>query len=148
MDRSSFSAAQPERISINQIRLSLTTGCFGGMTALAMLKLNKCGLTTVPAALTALAGSLTSLELRHNDDLQLADDDVTVLLALGKLQKLNLQKLCHEVPTEAANLVAGALIAQDGSGLVLWTQRSVQLLEELSATFLMQHGRALALQVL
>ena len=59
---------------------------------MAALRLSECGLMHIPAAVAALAGSLTSLELPYNNDLQLDNDDVECLLSLRKLRTLDLQK--------------------------------------------------------
>ncbi len=72
--------------------LCITRGCYMRLTALATLRLEACGLTGIPSALTALGGSLTTLALPLNDELQLADHDIVTLLALRKLQNLDLRK--------------------------------------------------------
>jgi len=82
-----------------------------------------CGLASIPSALTALSGSLTTLALPYNDDLQLAEDDVVTLLALRKLQNLDLRKFS------------------------LWSPHSLQHLVDLPNAFHARHGHALALQV-
>ena len=53
--------------------VTFTPDSFVRLTALATLKLSSCGLIHIPAAVTALAGSLTSLALPLDNDLQMAD---------------------------------------------------------------------------
>jgi Leucine-rich repeat (LRR) protein len=112
--------------------LTLTPHCFEGLPALATLVLSGCELINVPAALRALACSLTSLSLPYNDDLQLADDDVKTLLALRKLRKLDLAKTPRRrVP----------------NGQSPWSLGSVQQLVDLPSAFSVQHGHGLALRI-
>ena len=145
LDRDSFSqAAKLESLSFfNPGTMTLTPDCFTGLTALASLQLNFCDLTNVPPALTALAGSLTSLELALNNDLQLASDDVATLLTLRKLRMLDLRKssLDHATRIAAAAAAEAVLPVQPPS----WSMRSVQHLVNLPAAFLTQHGHVLAL---
>ena len=129
------------------------------LTALATLQLEACGLTSIPAALAALAGSLTSLALSHNDDLQLANDDIVTLLALGKLQNLDLRKshvrkMNHRpvCPMEAEFLKEYEEAAETVAAFLqyrppLWSPDSLQHLVNLPSAFRVHHGRTLALQV-
>lgn len=74
--------------------MMLTLDCFAGLSALSSLELEACGLASIPIALTALEGSLTSLAVPFNNDLQLAHEDVEILLTLRKLRRLDLRKWC------------------------------------------------------
>ncbi len=101
-----------------------------GFTGLSTLNMMMCGLASIPAAVgAALAGSLTHLALPYNDDLQLADADVATLLALRKLQTLDLRKTSLENKLQ-------------------WSPRSLQHLVELPVAFLANHGHKLALRLL
>ena len=125
--------------------LAIMPDSFVGLTALkARRKLHECGVSHIPAAVTALSGSLTSLVLYGNNALQLTSDDVARVLTLRKLRILNLQKRSFKVVMghpAAANTVAAHLRYQPA----LWSPRSLQHLIELSSAFVVQHGRALAL---
>ena len=77
-----------------------------GLTALVTLSLEKCGLSNIPTAIAALALSLATLQLPFNEDLQLADDDIAVLLALPRLRTLDLQKQSLMCPIDNATAVA------------------------------------------
>ena len=147
-------AAKLEYFSTNTpASVTLTRDCFTGVTALATLRLESCGLRNIPDALTALSGSLTLLALPNNHDLQLPDYDTKKVLALAKLQKLDLRKsLCVSTIrgpdlspnfTRAAQVVATSLHYDPP----LWSQRSLQQLVDLPNAFLAQHGHTLALQI-
>ena len=147
LDRDSF--AEPSKLEDLTLELvALTPDCFTGMTALAALHLQRCDLARIPAALTALAASLTWLALPFNDGLQLADDDVKILLALRKLRELDLRKQSVTAAlgwrhSEAAAAVEAHMHYQPA----LWSARSLQHLVDLPKAFLVQHGHVLALHV-
>ncbi len=159
ISRHSFrEAAKLEYLSTNTpASVSLTRDCFAGLTALATLRLEACGLSNIPEALTALSGSLTYLALPNNDDLQVPDYDIRILLALPTLQKLDLRKSrcissMQNVRTvvdvspafkRAAETVAASLHYDPP----LWSQRSLQQLVDLPNAFLARHGHTLALQI-
>jgi len=117
--------------------------CFAGVPALATVELSSCGLASVPAALTALAGSLTSLAMPHNGDLQLAHGDAATLLALRKLRHLDLRKSSFE---NALSYMASRRVVEElHFEPALWTARSLQHLVTLPDAFRAQHGHALDL---
>ena len=92
VDQDSFrSAANLTFLDFAGVTLCFLPDSFTGLPALSMLSM-QCELLSIPPALTVLAGSLTHLTLAYNDSLQLADDNVSILLALGKLRTLDLQK--------------------------------------------------------
>jgi len=66
MDRDSFAAAAKlEFLSLTGLAtVTLLPDCVSVLAGLATLELAKCGLISIPAALTALAGSLTRLAMR------------------------------------------------------------------------------------
>jgi len=94
VDRGSFAEApQLEYLVLSALgAMTLMPDAFAGLTALARLDLSSCGLTCVPTAVTALSGSLKSLAMPYNNELQLTSSDVRTLLTLRKLQTLDLQK--------------------------------------------------------
>ena len=151
-------AAKLEYFSTNTpATVSLTRDCFTGVTALATLRLEACRLSSIPSALTALSGSLTSLALPNNDDLQLSHYDTQVLLALPKLQKLDLRKAhCVSSMRDRETVVTVSPAFKRAGEIVvsclaydppLWSQRSLQQLVELPNAYLALHGHTLALQV-
>ncbi len=81
----------------------------------------------------------------YNNELQLTNNDVRTLLALRKLQTLDL----HKEPLEAkvTGATAASLTAELHYQPVLWSQRSLRHLVALPNIFRAQHGRALALHV-
>ncbi len=126
--------------------VSLTPDSLTRLTALATFKLDTCGLVRVPAAVTALAGSLTSLALPYNDGLQLTDDGCTRLLTLKKLKNLDLQKSCVDMALHIAGLTApNAVLQHLDNNANPWSPQSLQHLVELPGAFLAQNGRLLAL---
>ena len=146
LDKDSFlTPAQLEFLWLSHFNVTTTPDCFTRLPALATLELFECGLSSIPAALTALAGSLTSLVLANNDDLQLRHDDVNILLALGKLRKLDLRKIEWAQPVEAGNPAAGYMgRPYDAS---CWLRSSLQRVVELLTGFHQQHGHALAIEL-
>jgi len=133
LDKDSLSAApQLELLCLCHVTVTMTPDCFTGLTALATLDLIDCSLTTIPPALTALAGSLTSLMLPFNDGFQLDPDAAKRVLALGKLRELDLRT--KEYVFEP----------QDGSA---WKLYSLQGVVELLEAFLLQHGHWLAIRL-
>ncbi len=147
LDRDSLQGAS----NLNSLSLetwelvTLLPDCLAGLPALATVELMLCGLVSVPAALTALNGILTSLALSWNDGLQLTDDDVTRLLTLRKLRHLDLRKSFFD---DAINYrVAAATVEALHYEPALWTTRSLQCLVALPCAFLTQHGHALEMQV-
>ncbi len=128
--------------------VTFTPDCFARSTPLTAIKLRKCGLTSIPSALTALCGSLTLLSLPLNDRLQLADDDTKVLLSLRKLRKLHLQKSSLRTAfKDGDTAVAAAVKAHLHHEPALWSQRSLQHLVQLPVAFLLQHGHVPELKV-
>jgi len=120
-------------------------GCFRGMTALASLKLETCGLASIPAALSGLRASLTHLALPENDALQVEDDDIATVLALRKLQMLDLRKSpVGRVLTGAAETAVTTQLHYEPAP---WTLRSMQYLVDLPNAFRAQHGHVLSLQL-
>jgi len=152
VDRDSFQSASKltSLMFESQKPLSLTADCFTGLKALASLKIYDGDLVSIPPALTALEDSLTRLELPYNDALQLADEDLMVLLALRKLQIVDLIKSDLEDTenlTVAARQAARVVTAQLQYGPSVWTSQSLQYVAELPVAFLEEHGRRLALRV-
>ncbi len=130
--------------------LALVPGCLTGLTALARLSVCRGGLLSIPHALTALSGSLTRLSLRWNDALQLGREDVTVLMALPNLQTLDLVKSDvgdMEYFPAAVNQAGHHPAGQMDFTPALWTRRSEQHFAQLPASFLVEHGHALALRL-
>jgi len=123
----------------------LMSNCLACLTVLAKLELESCGLASIPAAVTALEDSLASLALPFNPDLQLADSDVTVLLALRKLRKLDLRKVLSGSQLNGA--LARAVKAKLRYSPSLWSVGSLQHLLNLPNDFSARHGHALAVQV-
>ena len=147
LDRDSFSEAP--RLEVLSLvgpgAVMLMPDCFAGLTALATLTLHRCGLSAIPTAVTALANSLTSLMLPFNDGLQLADDDITVLLALSKLQTLDLRK--QSLLSLPDNPTAVAVSAHLHYVPAPWSECSLKRLVRLPSAFIAKHGRAIALEV-
>ncbi len=147
VDRDSFAEApQLEDLSLSALgAVTLMPDALTGLTTLARLELEFCGLICIPTSLTALSGSLTSLAMPYNNEMQLTKSDVTTLLALQKLQTLELQK----APMEAVvnNATTALVTAQLHYHPALWSPRSLQHLVALPNMFLAQHGHALALRV-
>ena len=139
-----------ETVQLKSLRLhghgtvTLMPNCLEGLTALAMLKLESCGLANIPTAVLALAGSLTLLALPFNADLQLASSDVTTLLALRKLRKLDLRKTF--VGSDLNGSLSEVVIAHLRNHPV-WSEDSLQHLLDLRNAFNGRHGHALAVQV-
>ena len=127
---------------------TLQPDCFAGLTALASLELLECGLDSIPPALTALAGSLMSLALPYNNDLQLAYDDVATLLALRSLQQLDLRKSSFNKVFRKGDILIAAVV-QDRLHYepALWSPRSVKHLVRLPGAFVKNHGHVLDLEV-
>jgi Leucine-rich repeat (LRR) protein len=129
--------------------MTLMPDCFTGLTALATLQLYECGLTELPPALTALAASLTVLELHDNDDLQLADDDTTTLLTLRKLRRLDLRKSCLMGAFSPGSVAEAAieLAAHLSYQPPLWSLGSLQQLLNLPNAFRAQNGHSLVVHI-
>jgi len=139
-------ASQLEFLSLEALAaVTLIPGCLTGLTALATLELKGCGLVLIPTALTALQGSLTRLALPFNDNLQLAETDVAILLALRKLRMLDMQKYSLTNPLD--NTAAVALSAHVRYVPAPWSERSLQHLVTLQSAFQSKHGIVLALDV-
>ena len=147
LDRDSFrGAAGIEFLSLETSKpMTLLPDCFAGLTALATVELERSGLVSVPAALTALSGSLTSLSLSWIDNLQLNDDDVATLLTLRMLRHLDLRKLFFDDAIHYR--VAAAAVEELRYEPALWTTRSLQRLVMLPKAFLAQHGHDLDMEV-
>ena len=126
ISRDSFQKAPKlETLSVNRFEeVILTSDAFAGLTALATVELDGCGLSAIPPALSALSASLTRLALPHNDSLHHGDGDIKTLLTLAKLRKLELQ------------------------GSAPLNRRSMQTLLNLENAFRAEHGHALAMDVL
>ncbi len=155
LDADSFrSAAQLTSLAFTSARrLVLMPDCLMGLTALVRLTIYDCGLASIPSALEALGGSLTRLALPYNDAMQLAHNDVTVLLALRRLRMLDLRKTNaldllddNEDLEQAAGQVANAVVAKLHFEPSTWSNLHVQQFAELAASFALEHGRKLALQ--
>ena len=150
LDRDSFKdAAKVETLEICTYgTLTLLPDCFTALTALHTLRLYDCGLANIPAALTALAGSLTSLTVSYTTELQLDSDVVATLLLLRTLRKLHLPKTSLSTAMrDSGTAAADVLEAHLGFQPALWTTRSLQHLVELPGAFLAQNGHALALHL-
>lgn len=98
------------------------------LTGLKDLTLANCGLTGVPPAVSLLGGSLTSLSLAGNCDLQLGAVDVSTLLRLRCLRNLNVQK--YIPPSDLPGTAK------------LWSNSSIQALVSLPGKFIEEHGVA------
>ena len=128
--------------------VTLQPDCFTGLTALVSLALEDCGLASIPLAVTALAGSLTTLALSCNDQLQLADGDIATLLALRELQQLNLRKSSFDTAFEDGDpAVADAVQAHLHYMPPLWSVHSMQILLRLPGAFLAEHGHEPIIEV-
>lgn len=125
--------------------IDMLPDCLVGLPALATVMLSSCGLASIPAALTALRGSLTSLELPYNDALQLTSVGVKTVLALQELQYLDLNKSSFADDDVVSHRASDAVVTELGYQPALWSVRSVQHLSALSKAFLAQHGRELDL---
>ena len=122
--------------------------CFVGLTALTTLGLFECGLAAIPPAITNLEGSLQSLALPHNQHLQLGDNDLTILLTLRKLRKLDVQKMSFRMAFKDGDIAAAdAVTAHLNYAPPLWSPCSFQHLMQLPVAFFAQHGRVLAVDV-
>ena len=109
----------------------LEPDCLTGLKSSATLQLRECGLASISPALTSLGGSLqTWLQLPFNNDLQIADDDVTIRLALRKLRKVDLRKM--SVNDSVVGSTSTALRAQLRYDPAAWSFRSLRHLVELS----------------
>ena len=150
-DRESFTeAAKLTSLTLETPGITtLMPDCFTGLSALATLEMKACGLVSIPKALMAVASSLTSLALPLNNNLQLAADDVATLLALRKLQKLDLRKssLRSALTSSGIAAAADAVTADLRYEPPLWSLDSLQHLVSLPTAFLALHGHALVLQV-
>ena len=146
-DQDSFSETE----QLESLRLQehgtvvLMSNCLVALTVLATLELESCGLANIPAAVIALEGSLTSLALPFNPDLQLAHSDIATLLALRKLRKLDLRKILSGSQLNGA--LARAVKAKLRYSPSLWSVGSLQHLLNLPNAFSARHGHALAVQV-
>lgn len=141
INRDSFvGAAKLEYLSLTGLAtVKLMPDCVSVLAGLATLKLASCGLTCIPAALTALAGSLTHLALPRNHALQMTDEDVMTILALRQLQLLDLRKRAPQ----AAVTYEGMQMTE----LAFWSMRSLQRLCNLQAGYHAQHGRLVTLEM-
>ena len=138
IDRESFAvAAGLKSLSlVAHMPIALMPDCFTRLTALSTLKLGGCGLIKLPTALTALESSLTSLSLPWNNDLQLGRADVAILVALRKLQYLDLRKFFLQWVFKSINLEAvDAVISHLRYEPGLWSHRSLQHLVDLPGAF-------------
>lgn len=128
--------------------VTLQPDTFTGLTALVSLELMECGLVSIPPAVTALIGSLTSLALPYNNDLQLADDDIATLLSLQCLRQLNLRKSSFTTAFRNGDIAtAEAAKAHLHYEPPLWSPRSLHHLVQLPGSFLAYHGHVPAMQV-
>ena len=143
INRDSFvGAAKLEFFSLHglgTLQLKLMPDCLSELAGLATIELKECGLTNIPAALTALAGSLTSLALPRNHALQVANEDVVTILALPQLKLLDLRKHAPHVTVTYENVRL--------TELAFWSMRSLQHLCNLQACYHAQHGHLVALEM-
>ena len=149
LDRDSLlEAADLESLSLEGFEnVTMMPDCLVGLTALATLDLMACGFVNIPAALTALQDSLTSLALGRNQNLQLADSDVTKLLTLQKLRMLHMGKRSLTDPGPLHTTAAVALSVHLHYVPAPWSERSLQHLVTLQSAFLRKHGVVLDLRV-
>lgn len=118
--------------------VTLAPDLFPALTALAALELRACALASIPAALAALAGTLTRLALPFNDNLQLEHDDVATLLELRNLRTLDLRKhlLDESLGLDATHVdevlsAAREVTAHLHYEPVLWSSLSMQYITDL-----------------
>ena len=106
----------------------ISFSCLTALTGLKDLTLANYGLTSVPSAVGSLGGSLTSLSLEDNSDLQLGAADMSTLLRLRCLRTLSVRKdiSTSDVPGTAK----------------LWSNGSIQVLVSLPGRFMAEHGAA------
>ena len=138
IDRDSFAgAAKLEFLSLDKFAtVKLMPDCVSGLVGLATLELKGCGLTSIPAALTALSGSLTRLALPRNQALQVSDEDVKTILILQQLKLLDLPEYAPQAAETYDHLTE----------LAPWSLRSLQHLHDLQAAYHAQHGRLVVLK--
>ena len=127
-------------MAVGKCALHFAPDCFAGLTKLATLDLPECRLAKIPAALTALEGSLTSLVLTYAEGLELAHDDVTILLALRNLRKLDIRRRWFQLE-RAGNAAAAELRGE----LIWWNRSSMARLVDLPIAFYEQHGHKLTM---
>jgi len=152
LDRDSFcGVTQLEALTFDMYHhqgITLLPDCLAGLPSLATVELARCNLASIPAALTALSGSLRSLSLPWNYALKLTSVDVKTVLALRELRYLDLQKGSFRDDDDVlSHRAADAVISELGCEPALWTTRSVQHLCELRSSFLAQHSRELNLEL-
>lgn len=74
----------------NQVQLE--GDCFNSLSVLEDLTLRKCGPTAIPAALSAMQGTLRVLDLSSNRELQIDQAGLATLLALSVLESIDLHE--------------------------------------------------------
>lgn len=72
-------------------QLQLTPRSFISLRSLEELELSNCGLTAMPAALTGVRHSLRRLDISWNDELEISQAGFEILLALCRLEWLDLR---------------------------------------------------------
>ncbi len=102
--------------------LTLSPRCLAPLQALKTLLLDDCALDGVPPVVALVGASLTMLSLVNNRNLQLSDHDLTVLLDLQCLKKLDVRK---STSNKTANL---------------WNESSIQVLLDLPGKLMAKHG--------
>jgi len=148
VDKDSLRAC-PELTSLSFSSIKPVTfqpDCFSGGMALAKLTCFDCDLVSIPSALKALEGSLSQLALPKNIDLQLARKDVKILLALPKLEILDMMKPDLDFPdgqTQAAIAATQALLPELNFVPTVWSSLSMQNLTWLAGRFAKKHGHPL-----
>jgi len=131
LDRETFGGTgKLEVLSLHQLENSLeivtfAPQCLAPLTVLKELTLANCGLCGVPPAVTVLGATLTYLGLEHNCNLQLCGTDMSSLMALRCLRKLDVHKDDVTYSTNDARL---------------WSNDSIQSLIDLPSMFTARHG--------
>ncbi len=123
--------------------LQLQDGSLAQLTALTSLRLNWCGLRSVPADIAWLSKTLCELNLIMNYNLQLDKAAVARIVQCSRLQKLSLHQPDFSLWQDTVGNSWQSLMQQMHQIPSLWSSESVSQLVLLPSAFHMRHGRYL-----
>ena len=148
IDGSSFQGAlQLQNLDVeNDQGLQLQRGSLQYLSALTSLRLVQCGLSSVPADVALLGGTLRVLDLCHNEDMQVDAIAANNILQCSFLEDIYLFK--HSMVQWADSLgnhwqAIEQRMAQVGYTPAQYSMDSVNQMVKLPDAFNMRHGRRL-----
>ena len=145
IDAGSFSGApQLRSLSVSsEWTLQLQDRSLAQLTALTSLRLNWCGLQSVPADVASLSATLCELNVSMNHNLQLDEAAVACIVQCSRLQKLSLYQSDFSLWQDTVGANWQSLRQKMHKIPCLWSSESVKQLVLLPSAFHMRHGRYL-----